>query len=212
MRARATATVVCTTGSATLSATALGFARATGSFITDGFTQGMEVAGSGFSAANNSAKVITGVTAGFLTIAGGCAAQSATAGRTLSVGLPSRRAWENEKFTPTAGQLYVTEQFVPATTSLLGITAAGGTIEETGLYVLTVYGLSESGMAGLRAYINALKARFTPGTSVTAGSHTLRVRGDTSTKAGQIIPQGNGWSTCQLVIPWRAHSVNAIAA
>jgi hypothetical protein len=213
-RNRAITLSVSTTGSTTLSATALGFARSSGSFITDGFAQGQEIASTGFSAANNAAKVITGVTAQFLTIRGGCAVQSATAGRTITVGLPSHRAWENEKFeqSDAAGFPYIAEQFVPATSELKTIMGQGGTIEETGLYVLSLYGLSGFGQAGIRKYVNALKALYAPGTNLTAGSHTLKVRGDTSTSAGQIIPLGNEWSVVQIRIPWRAFSINAIAA
>jgi translation initiation factor 1 (eIF-1/SUI1) len=213
-RNRAITLSVATTGSASLSATALGFARSSGSFITDGFVQGQEISATGFSAVNNAAKVITGVTAGFLTIKGGCAVQSSTAGRTILCGLPSHRAWENEKFdqSEAAGFPYIAEQFVPATSELKTIMGQGGTVEETGLYVLTLFGLSGAGQAGIRKYVNALKSLYAPGTTMTAGSHTIRVRGDTSTRAGQIIPLGGEWSTCQLTIPWRAFSINAIAA
>lgn len=213
-RNRALTLSAATTGSTTLSATALGYARSSGSFITDGFAQGMEVTATGYSAANNAAHVITGVTSQFLTIKGGCAVQPATAGRNITAGLPSHRAWENESFTESdsVGFPYIAEQFVPATTSLLSITGQGGTVEETGLYVLTLYGLSDYGQAGIRKYINALKALYAPGTTMTAGSHTIRVRGDTSTRSGQIIPLGGEWSTCQLTIPWRAFSINTIAA
>jgi hypothetical protein len=214
-RNRALTVSVATTGSTSLSATALGFARASGSFITDGFYPGMEVVGTGFSSANNASttgKIITDVATGFLTISGGCTAQSATSGRTLAVSIPKKRAWENISFEPTPGHPYVSEQFIPATTELKSITAIGGTVEETGFYVLTLYGLENYAAIGIRKQIDAIKLLFTPGTNLTAGSHTIKIRGDTSTKAGQIIPLGNGWATCQLSIPWRAFSINAIAA
>ncbi len=58
-----------TTGSTTLSAVAGGYARTTGSFITDGFYPGMSVTASGFtSAANNGSSTVTAVTATSLTV------------------------------------------------------------------------------------------------------------------------------------------------
>jgi hypothetical protein len=131
-RNRALTLSVATTGSTALSATSLGFARASGSFITDGFYPGMEVAGTGFSSANNAASVITQVTAQFLSISGGRTAQSATSGRTLAVSLPSNRAWSNLSFEKVSGFPYFTGALVPATTELRTITAQGGTVEETG--------------------------------------------------------------------------------
>lgn len=204
---------VATTGSTTLSATALGFARASGSFISDGFVQGMEISATGYNANNNAARIITGVSAQFLT-ATGCTVQSATAGRTITCGIPSKRAWENEKFdlANAAGLNYVAEQFVPATTELKTITGQGGTVEETGFYFLTVYAQKGYGMSAIRKYVTAIKNLYAPGTSITAGSNTIKVRGDTSVRAGQIIPLDTEYVTCQVGIPYRAFSINSIAA
>jgi hypothetical protein len=57
--------------------------------------------------------------------------------------------------------------------------------------------------------VNALQALFTPGTTVATG---VKVRGDTSVRSGQIIPLGDGWSTVQITVPWRAYSINTVAA
>lgn len=211
LRNRLLGTTVATTGSTSLAATALGFSRSSGSFITDGFRSGMEVSGTGFSSANNSASVITQVTAGFLTIAGGRTAQGSTAGRTLSVSVPAGRSWENVDFTPSTGSPYISEQFVPAASRLIGV-ASGGTVEETGLYVVTYYGLANYGFGAIRRVIDAYKARFAPGTSIAVGSANVRVRGDTSVYSGQIIPLDDGYASCQLTIPWRAWTQNTITA
>jgi hypothetical protein len=172
----------------------------------------MEVAGTGFSAANNAPKVITGVTAQFLTIAGGCTAQSATAGRTLAVGLPSHRAWTNEQFAKVAGFPYFTGILQPRTAELKTITAEGGSVEETGFYTCTYYALKGCSEVGIWAVMDAVIAKFTPGTAIVAGSHTIKVRGDTSTQVGDITPLEDGWSTLQVKIPWWAMSINAVAA
>lgn len=208
-RARARALVALTTGVVTLSATATGYARAAGSFITDGFAVGMEITPAGF--ASNPVAVITAVTALTLTT-DARAVEAAAAGRSISVTLPALRAWENTDFKPTVGRPYIDDDYVPATAALRTAPAEGGTIEETGLYIIKWFGLSNRGIAGIRKPVDALKARFTPGTAIVAGDHTIRVREDAATWAGQIIPQGDGWSRCILTIPWRAYSRNAVVA
>jgi hypothetical protein len=174
----------------------------------------MEVLSTGFSAANNTPKLVTGVTAQFLTIKGGCVAQGTSPARTITCGLPSKRAWENEKFdlANAAGLNYIAEQFVPATTELKTITGQGGTVEETGFYFLTIYAQKGYGMSAIRKYVTAIKNLYAPGTSITAGSNTIKVRGDTSVRAGQIIPLDTEYVTCQVGIPYRAYSINAVAA
>src|SRR5688572_17838711 len=112
LRTRLVALSVATTGSVSLSATATGFARSTGSFMTDGFRAGMEITGTGFSAGNNAAKTITGIAALAITCTG-TSVQAESAGRTLAAALPAGRSWENEHFEPTTGRPYVREQLLP---------------------------------------------------------------------------------------------------
>lgn len=208
-RARARSLVAVTTGATTLSATATGYARAAGSFVTDGFAVGMEITPSGF--ASNPVAVITEVTALTLTTAAR-AVEAAAAGRTIAVGLPALRAWENKDFTRVVGRPYIDDEYVPATSELRTAPANGGTLEETGLYIIKWFGIPDRGVGGIRKPLSALKLLFTPGTSLVAGDHTIRVRGDVGPFTGQIIPQGSGWSRCTLTIPWRAYSRNAVAA
>lgn len=218
LRNRALSLVVCTTGSQTLSATATGFARSAGSFVTDGFVVGMELNATGawVGAGNAGPHVITSVSALALGCAG-CAVDAPAAARTLSVGLPALRAFENIAFTPQSGRPYVEEDFIPATMSLLSFPAQGGQVEETMLYVLKIYGLDGSvlpnaGIAAIRKTVEALRLLFAPGTLIAAGSNTVRVRGDVAVQSGQILPQGDGWSVCSVTIPCRAYSTNTIAA
>ena len=63
LRGRALTLSVATTGSTSLSATTTGYARAAGSFITDGLVVGAEITASGFTTpANNGQGVVTAVT------------------------------------------------------------------------------------------------------------------------------------------------------
>jgi len=228
LRNRALALVAYTTGSTSLSVTTTGYARASGSFVTDGFKVGMEILASGFTTtANNGQGVIRAVAAGSMTVdaytvtlgstgytaaARTLATEAAAAGRTVAVGLPAMRAWEDFPFTPVAGKPFLEEDFVPATHTLMSAPASGGEIEETGLYVLKWYGLSGVQAAATRKCVDALKARFTPGTNITAGSHTLRCGGNPAAWAGQLMPHGDGWSVVTLTVPWWAQSTNTIAA
>ena len=214
---------VVTTGAQTLSATATGYARASGSFLTDGFRDGMEFTPSGF--ADNTVRVIK--TASALTIetrsdaaryptegTGSIpqpSAEAPAAGRTLSVGIPLGRAFDNKKFQGSAGRPYIEEDYVPATSTLLG-TKNGGYVYEEGLYVIKWYGLEDKGTGGIRKPVNALKALFAPGSVVFASGLPVRVRADTTVKSGQILPQGDGCAVCTVTVPWRAETINVVAA
>jgi len=210
LRGRALALSVCTTGSTTLSATSTGFARASGSFVTDGFQVGMELLASGFSAANNGYAVVESVSALALKIAGGRSVQAAAGSRTLTVGLPEGRSWENTEYTPTAGRPYVEEDMVPATSRLWTFPSDGGQLEETGLYVIRWYGLAGRGIGGLRRSVDALKARFAAGTPIAMDAGTLRVRADLGPFAGAVRQIDGGWALCTVTVPWLARSQNAV--
>lgn len=220
---------IVTTGSASIAATATGFTRTTGSFVTDGFANGMDVAGSGFSnAANNRNGVVTAVSASTLTVSmyvivdnadgtqtvtrPATVVEAETTGRTISAGIPSRRAWEMTRFTPTAGVPFIEDEFVPATSQLVSVPASGGIVTETGLYVVKLYGLPAYGSSAIRRIADGMLARFTPGTPIVVSGAVVRVRSDTGTYAGQILPTDDGYAVVVLTVPWRADSTNTIAA
>ena len=211
LRARAIDTVVATTGAVQLTATTTGYSRADGgSFLDDNFHAGQELTPTLFT--SNPVDIITSVTATTITTKNARAAQ-AVGTRTLTVSLPAARAWENERFAkPSPIKPYVEESFVPATSQTITLPANGGQVQQTGLYVLRVYGLSGYGLAGLNSYVDALLLQFAPGTALTIGSDVLHVRTDTSVNAGQIIPLDNGWSVVTITIPWLARSLNQVAA
>lgn len=226
LRNRALTASLCSTGSVSLSATSTGYARTAGSFITDGFLPGMEIGASGFgTAANNGTALVTAVSALALTVEAydvnvltnevttrTLVAESAASGRTISAGLPALFASENEDFEPVSGRPYVDEDFVPAPSFMLSMPYQGGEIEETGLYILKLFGISGPGIGALRKTANAVLARFAPGTNLAVGADALRVRGDSGPWAGQLLPQGNGWTLCVVTIPWRAYTTNTVAA
>lgn len=219
LRARLVATTIATTGSTTLSATSTGYARAAGSFVTDGFCVGQEITSvTGYAVAGNNqattsqGRVITAVTA--LAIAcSGCATDGAAAGRTITVGIPFKRAFDNVELTPTPQFPYLREFFAPATLRNRSFPASGASAEDTGLYVVQYFGLSNTGIGGIRKAADAILARFTPGTSfVLSDGNTLRIPTEFGPKAGQITPLEGGWAFVQIEIPYIGESINAIAA
>ena len=209
LRARAEALEVATTGVLSLAATTTGYTRATGSFITDGFTVGSEITPSGF--AINTRRVITRVQDLTLTVSTTVTVEAASGGRSVVVGVPALFAKENTIFTPVAGRPYLVEEFDPATNVLRAGPAASGVREETGMYHLRWYGLANTGMLGIRQAVQALAARFTPGTNLTAGSDTVRIRGDVGPMKTRVAPRDDGWAVCLLTIPWRVFSANVVA-
>lgn len=204
--------LVCTTGSTSLSATATGYARASGSFVSDGFAPGMQITSiSGFvqsanNATDNPAKVITKVTDLAIDVPG-TVVEAAGAGRTLSVGLPSDRAFENITFEPRDGRPYVDEQYVPATSELRGM-VIGGTREETGLYVVGFAVPFNNGAIALARYADALLALFPLVLSIPIANGDLRVRGDVGPMRSQVLPLDSGYARVGVSIPWRLLTLN----
>jgi hypothetical protein len=217
LRNRLLGVTVAATGAVSQTATATGYHRNAGSYLTDNFRPGMEITSvSGFLTAGNNqstsvqGRVITAVTASDISCTGTAIESAATA--TIAVGLPFCRAWEGFDVTPVSGSPYVEEAFVPATSELVACPAAGGLLEETGLYILRIYALQNYGSHAIRRVADAIRLLFTPGTAVSAGSYRVRVSEKTASWAGQPLSTGDGWLVCVLTIPWYVETTNAIAA
>lgn len=211
IRSRAESLVVATTGSATLSATATGYARATGSFITDKFLVGQEVTPSAFT--QTTPGLITAVSALALEINGGRTVQAAGSGRSLVVGLPALRAYDNKTITPLGYRHFITEELVPGATVIKTWPTRLGRFQEEWLSVWTWYGVAGTGAAGIRACVDAFKRLFASGTNLALSDSTSAfVRGDVAIKSGQILPVDGGWARCTITIPLRGSTQNVIAA
>ncbi len=211
--------VFATTGVvADLSASASKFIRATGSFIADGFEVGMEITATGFVAANNAARVVKNRSALELEVTGPLSAQALAASRSITAGVPVSRAWDNidphDTWAPGT-RPRIADRFVPATAILRSFPAQGGLMVETGLYIVTYYGLWDKGDAALRRASTTIKRLFTPGTNLTAGTDTIRIRGggegEPATQSGEVTPLDNGWAYVQVTVPWWAMTINAVA-
>jgi hypothetical protein len=198
---------VATTGTMTLASTTSGYTRATGSFLTDGFAVGMEVTPTGFT--SSTPRVITAVSALSMTVDGTLTAQAAAGGRSLTVGLPSSRAWENVAFQPIARVPWVREEFLPGPTEQLTIGPLGD-LQALPQYVVYVYVAAETGLT-VKRYVNALRVLFAPRTQITlANGDTLRVRADVGPLATQLQQTDNGYAVQPFTVPLRLRTPNVI--
>lgn len=207
VRAHAFACVVATTGSTTLEATATGYARAAGSFLTDGFAVGMEVTPSGFT--QTATGVIEAVTALTMTMKGGRTAQASGAGRSLIAYLPSLRGYENKAITPVAREPYCTEEYLPGGASVETI-GANADLEVRPTYVLNLFAPQDTGIGALSRTADALITHCAPKTAIAVGADVLRVRGDVVPSRTAIRQLADGWAVCSLSIPLRLRTLNTL--
>lgn len=198
-----------TTGSISLEATSDGFVRTTGSFLTDGFEPGMEVAATGFGqAANNANWVVEQVEALTLHVTG-LTAEDAASGRTLTAGLPSDRAWENVGFEPTPGTPYVEENFLSGPSTQLTNGTDEATVQVDPLYVVNIFAPENLGMEAASRYADAVLEAFKPNTSFNlSNGDALRVRTDTGPSRGQLTQRKPGWATVPVTIAFRLFTTN----
>ena len=180
----------------------------TGSFVVDGLYAGMEILPTGFAA--NTVDTIVSVTARTIITTAARTAEASASGRTLAVGLPAMRAWENAPgtFTPITGRIYVTDEYSPSTHSMITFPVKNGHAEETGMYVLKFYGITGT---EIQKYTDKLALLYTPGTSLSAGANSVKIRTDVSTTPGELIPQPGGWTVGMVTVHWLARSLNVIA-
>lgn len=208
LRTRALTLSVATTGSMTLAATATGYTRSDGgSFLTDGFCVGMEITPSGFT--SNPVAILRGVTATALTT-DARTVETAAAARTIAVGLPALRAWENVDFTPTAGRWFVEEDYLPGPVAQITL-GARGQVETLPQYVLKFYGTANAGVGALYKAADAVLTLFAPRTQLTLSTgDLLSVRTNPAPYRGQLLPAEAGWSLVAVTVPLLSRSANSI--
>lgn len=206
LRARLMTLSICTTGSISLEATDSGYERTSGSFVTDGFVVGQEVTPAGFSDLERG--TILSVSALELLIDGGRNPEGPTTA-SLTAGLPELQGWDNVALEPVSGRPYIEEQLVPATRTLRSFPSTGGTLEDTGLYVIRWYGKADTGLRAIADAADAVLELFKPGTTLPVDTDvTVRVRSDLGPYRGQIHADRPGWSVVTITIPWILSSVN----
>jgi hypothetical protein len=202
---------VCTTGSTSLSATTTGYARASGSFLTDGFRVGMEVTPTSFTSTGN--QVIKALTATLMTIDGTITADTASA-RTISVTQPEYRMYPNMDFklTQAAGRPYTEEEWLPGVVNVQGVGPFGVVIHEP-VYIVKMWGLSGKGDAAMSAYVQSIMELFAPRTTITTGGGTvLRVKERPGPFSSQLTnpPDKPGRAVVTITIPLWCQIANDI--
>ena len=196
-----------TTGGTLTPAATFGASAFTMGFQAENFWPGMEITPAGF--ATNTVRVITAVTALAITVSGSVTPEVAAGSRSLTVGLPSQRAWENVAFEPTPGVPWVEEHFVsgPARQISLGPL---GEIEVEPMYALHMNLPSETGLT-VRRYVNALRVLFAPRTAITlSNGDVLRVRSDTGPYPGDLQQGRPGFAVLPVTFPLRLRTSNSI--
>ena len=183
--------------------------RTSGSFITDGYAAGMEIQPVGFSdSSNNGLGVVKLVEALNLTLDRAMVTEAAGAGKSITVGLPSRRAAENIEFTPDQGKPYVEENWLPGPTEQITV-GPGGDIEVDPLYVVKFFLPSDTGPEAANLYGDALVSLFAPRTAMTlTNGDILRVRTNPGPFRGQLLQMKPGWATVPVTIPLRIRTTN----
>ena len=211
-RTRAEALVVATTGSATLSATLTGYARASGSFITDGFVVGQDVTPSGFTLSGvANAGLITKVEALLLTIDGGRTAQTSGSGRSLVSGIPTMRAYQNAgTFTPIARRPYIVEGLPGGGSKVQTIPGRTGRFQQDGILVWTWAGVAGTGTSAIDKGMTALMARFSPFTRLPLSDGTdIDMLWSPGPTIGDLVNM-DGFARRTVQLPWRASTRNAV--
>lgn len=203
LRGRLLATVVATTGVTTLTATGTGYTRATGSFITDGFRVGMEVVPSGF--ADNSPGVIQSLTDLEIVLMNDRDPEGAAANRSLTVGIPQLRGWENFEVKPLDGRWFVEEDYIPGPRNRVGVMRSGP-YEHLPQYIVRLSGLSDTGVTALYTVAQEILDQFPPGDAFSmADGQPLRVASSPAPSRGQVLPGlDSGRAEIVITIPlWK---------
>lgn len=206
-RTHALALEVCTTGTTTLEATATGYARASGSFLTDGFRVGMEVTPTGFP--QTAVGTVTAVAALALTIDGGRTVATSAGSRSLAVRLPALAAWTNLPTARVTGRPFVEEEYLPGGGPRKQTLGPFGRLVLQPLYVLRIGVRQGTDHTAALAYADALCTHFAPTTPLTVSGSTVYVRPDLGPFPSPVTLTEDGFAVVTLTIPLQVETDNS---
>lgn len=208
LRARLVATLVLETTTDTMSATAGGFTRLTGSFVADGLAVGMEVTPVGF--ASIAPATLTFVSPLSVTVREARTPEAASPGRALRVGLPALRAWDNAPFNPVDGRWYVEEDYLPGAPYRVTVGEIGEFDVEPH-YVVRLYGVWGNGIGALSPVANAVINQFAPNLKLQASDgHVIRVLSDPGPYRSQVRRTETGHAVVVITIPLWVRTTNEV--
>lgn len=186
LRGRLRTLLVSSTGVTTLGNTEMAFTRPTGSFAEDGFVAGMEVVPSGFT--DNTPVVVRRVSDLSMTFDEPRTVEPEATGRSLTVGIPPIRVWENVKVDTPVSRWYIDEDYIPGSPFRVTSTFEGE-YENNPVYVIRLAGLSGRSIKALYTVATAILRLFKPGTTMVLPDGTnLRVRSEPAPYRGQVLP------------------------
>lgn len=207
IRSRLLGVEVAATGTITLGCSGGAYTRTSGSFVQDGFATGMEVTPAGFG--NNETAVVDTVEALTLKLKRTRETEVAAAGRSLTVGLPLKRGWENVKIDVQTDQWFVEEDYLPGPAFKMTL-GPGGELLHRPTYVLRVYALENIGIAAIYKMAQALVERFPPEYPLTLADGTiLRVTSQPGPSWKQVTSH-QGFAAIVLTLPFWARTNNII--
>lgn len=120
----------------------------------------------------------------------------------FTVGLPTRREWENIPFDPEDGRWYISEDYLPGTSFLIAGNYQRGELDVYPALMLRLYGLGGTGVEALYTVADKIVNLFPPGLALpTVDTHVLLVRGDQAPSRGQLVAQGAGFVAIPITIP-----------
>lgn len=188
--------------------------RASGSWLTDGFSVGQEIACSAFAKAENNGKrrVVQSVSDAAIICTAASpafATESSTVGPVISVPLPSTVIWEGTQADPSPDWPYVVERYLPGPSTITTLSTAGE-VELTPQYQCVFFTASGAGVDALAAYADAMQSHFRIATTLSLSTgDTVRVRGDTGPfRAPVNLLSSVGWSAVSVTIPLRIYTPN----
>lgn len=225
VRGKLLSLAVTTTGNISMSASARGgdqgrsaFIRAAGDFRAAKLRVGMEAVAAGFAAQagyNNGPATILAISVDgtIVTVDRDLIDEAAATPRSLAVGLPALRAWENRSFdeAKTDRRPYVDEQYIPGPGNQVGC-GPQGYLYKNPTYFTTLYIPRGVGIGADSRYGDAIEVLFAPGTPIAIPGHNepLRVRRDVDPVKGQRQFAVDGYVTIQFEIPLEIWTPNAI--
>lgn len=207
MRNRLLTTEIAGTGVTTLAVVGNGYTRTVGSFVTDGFTVGMEVKPAGF--ADNTVTVIKNVEALKITT-GSRTPQAAGAGRSLTVGIPEIRSWTNKESDPDPEFCYIEEDYVPGPVHRI-TSGPLGEFETSPMYILRLFGKKGVGSQALDKMAGGVLSSFPPRYALDLADGTvLRVNSNPGPYRGQVRYDEDGFAFVTVTIPFWVRTRNLI--
>lgn len=124
-----------------------------------------------------------------------------TARALTASGLPAARAYEGVPSDPTVGTPYVSFTLLPTQERPATLGQAGDTLRQ-GMFQVSLFYPAGSGTGTAEAMADTVKGVFVPGTDLTQGSTTVRIR---YAERGQVQMQPD-FLMVPVTIGWWLHS------